>query len=133
MVHFQLTSPWDMELWERNQINGLYLKFKKFRIESIFSPFIFNKEMFSIIELGSNQLNLITSLIIWIQFSDLSLMHMSYNYEARVRFRIQVWVRVRDSAIFEKVGCGCSGERQEKIIKNIFIYIFYIFLPLKYS
>ena len=60
-------------------------------------------------------------------------MHMSYNYEARVRFRIQVWVRVRDLAIFEKVGCGCSGERQEKIIKNIFIYIFYIFLPLKYS
>ena len=60
-------------------------------------------------------------------------MHMSYNYEARVRFRFLVWVRVRDLAIFEKVGCGCSRERQEKIIKNIFIYIFYIFLPLKYS
>ena len=33
------------------------------------------------------------------------------GYEARVCFRIQVWVRVRDSAIFEKVGCGCDGVR----------------------
>ena len=32
-------------------------------------------------------------------------------YEAQVRFHIRVWVRVRvwDSAIFEKVGCGCGG------------------------
>ena len=28
------------------------------------------------------------------------------TYEARVRFRIWVRVRVRDSAIFEKVRCG---------------------------
>ena len=51
-------------------------------------------------------------------------------YEAQVRFG--TWVRVRDLAIFEKVGCGCGGTRRLKIIKNIFIYIFYIFLLLKY-
>ena len=37
---------------------------------------------------------------------------LAINYEARVRFRIRMQVRVRvrvqDSAIFEKIGCGCS-------------------------
>ena len=33
-------------------------------------------------------------------------------YVARVRFGTRV--RVRDSAIFEKVGCGCSGTRRLK-------------------
>ena len=35
---------------------------------------------------------------------------------ARVRFGIRVWVRVRvrDSAIFEKGGCGCGGTRRLK-------------------
>ena len=28
------------------------------------------------------------------------------SYEARVRFRVRV--RVQNSAIFEKVGCGCG-------------------------
>ena len=41
--------------------------------------------------------------------------------EARVHFRIWVRVRVRDLAAIKK------------IIKNIFIYTFYIFLLLKYS
>ena len=54
-------------------------------------------------------------------------------YKAWVRFRIQVrvqvwvWVRVRDSAIFEKL--GCSGAAIKKLLK-IFLYsefnIFYI-------
>ena len=44
-------------------------------------------------------------------------------YVARVRVR----VRVRDSAIFEKSGCGCGGTRQ---LKNIFIYIFNILLNI---
>ena len=44
---------------------------------------------------------------------------ISSTDEARVHFRI--WVRVRDLAAIKK------------IIKNIFIYIFYIFLLLKYS
>ena len=35
-------------------------------------------------------------------------------YEARVRFQIQVWVQVWDSAIFEKVRCGCGKEQQLK-------------------
>jgi len=30
------------------------------------------------------------------------------SYEAQVRFRIQVWVWVRDSKIFKKVSCGCG-------------------------
>ena len=63
-------------------------------------------------------------------FSDISLMSncvvssntklLHFFYEARVRFgtRVRVWVRVRvqvqDSAIFEKVGCGCSGTRRLK-------------------
>ena len=34
------------------------------------------------------------------------------TYEARVRFGTQV--RVRDSAIFEKGGCGCGGTRRLK-------------------
>ena len=33
-------------------------------------------------------------------------------YVARVCFRTRVWVR--DSAIFEKVGCGCGGTRRLK-------------------
>ena len=39
-----------------------------------------------------------------------------YTYKARVRFgtRAQVRVWVRDSAIFEKIGCGCSGTRRLK-------------------
>ena len=48
------------------------------------------------------------------------------SYEARVRFgtRVRVRVRVRDSAIFEKIGCGCSGTRRLKNDQNIDIYIF---------
>ena len=48
---------------------------------------------------------------------------ISSTDEARVHFRIwvRVRVRVRDLAAIKK------------IIKNIFIYIFYIFLLLKYS
>ena len=49
------------------------------------------------------------------------------TYVARVRFGIRVRVRVRDSAIFEKGGCGCGGTRQ---LKNIFIYIFNILLSI---
>ena len=51
------------------------------------------------------------------------------NYVARVSFgiRVRVRVRVRDSAIFEKSGCGCGGTRQ---LKNIFIYIFNILLNI---
>ena len=50
-------------------------------------------------------------------------------YVARVRFGIQVRVRVRvrDSAIFEKGGCRCGGTRR---LKNIFIYIFNILLSI---
>ena len=38
------------------------------------------------------------------------------TYVARVRFGIRVRVRmqVRDSAIFEKGGCGCGGTRRLK-------------------
>ena len=36
------------------------------------------------------------------------------SYEARVHFRTQVQMRVRDSAIFEKSGCGCGGTQQLK-------------------
>ena len=37
-------------------------------------------------------------------------------YEAQVRFGPRVWVpvRVRDSAIFEKGGCGCGGTQRLK-------------------
>ena len=35
-------------------------------------------------------------------------------YVAQVRFGIRVRVRVRDSAIFEKGGCGCGGTRRLK-------------------
>ena len=37
-------------------------------------------------------------------------------YVAQVRFgiRVRVRVRVRDSAIFEKGGCGCGGTRRLK-------------------
>ena len=35
-------------------------------------------------------------------------------YEAQVRFRIQVKVRVRDLAIFEKVERRCGGVRRLK-------------------
>ena len=35
------------------------------------------------------------------------------GYEARVRFRIWVWVQVWDSAIFEKVGWG--GDRVRRL------------------
>ena len=37
-------------------------------------------------------------------------------------------MRVRDSAIFKKGGCGCDGTRRLKKLKNIFIYIFNILL-----
>ena len=37
-----------------------------------------------------------------------------FPYEAWVRFWIRVRVRVRDSAIFEKVGCGCGGVQRLK-------------------
>ena len=36
------------------------------------------------------------------------------SYVARVRFGIRVRVRVQDSAIFEKGGCGCDGTRRLK-------------------
>ena len=36
------------------------------------------------------------------------------SYEARVRFGTQVWVWMRDLAIFEKSGCGCGWIRQLK-------------------
>ena len=49
-------------------------------------------------------------------------------YVARVRFGIRV--RVRDSAIFEKGGCGCGGTQRLKKLKNIFIYIFNILLSI---
>ena len=49
-------------------------------------------------------------------------------YVAQVRFGIRV--RVRDSAIFEKGGCGCGGTRRLKKLKNIFIYIFNILLSI---
>ena len=50
-------------------------------------------------------------------------------YVARVHFgiRVRVRVRVRDSAIFEKSGCGCGGTRR---LKHIFIYIFNILLNI---
>ena len=41
-------------------------------------------------------------------------MKWNMTYEARVRFGTQVQVRVRDSAIFEKVECGCGGIRRLK-------------------
>ena len=50
--------------------------------------------------------------------------NLPFSYVARVR------VRVRDSAIFEKGGCGCGGTRQLKKLKNIFIYIFNILLSI---
>ena len=50
-------------------------------------------------------------------------------YEACVRFQIRVW----DSAIFEKVRYGRGKEWQLKIFFKKIIYIFYIFLLLKYS
>ena len=40
---------------------------------------------------------------------------------------MRVRVRVQDSAIFEKGGCGCGGTRR---LKNIFIYIFNILLSI---
>ena len=49
----------------------------------------------------------------------------SLSYVAWVHFGIRVWVWVRDSAIFEKGGCGCGGTR-----RNIFIYIFNILLSI---
>ena len=43
------------------------------------------------------------------------LMGHSYKvYEARVRFGTRVRVRVRDSIIFEKGGCGCGRTRRLK-------------------
>ena len=54
---------------------------------------------------------------------------MMYNpiyYEARVRFGTRV--RVRDSAIFEKVECGCGGTRRLKnYLKYFYLYFLYIF------
>ena len=43
------------------------------------------------------------------------------SYEARVHF--QIWVQVRDSAIFEKVGAGMEIK---KLLK-IFLFIFFIY------
>ena len=51
-------------------------------------------------------------------------------YEARVHFgtRVPVPVLVRDSAIFEKVGCGCGGTRRLKnYLKYFYLYFLYIF------
>ena len=36
------------------------------------------------------------------------------TYEARVHFRTQVQMWVRDSAIFQNSGCGCGGTQQLK-------------------
>ena len=50
----------------------------------------------------------------------------NYPYVARVRFGIRV--RVQDSAIFEKSGCGCSGTRRLKnYLKYFYLYFLYIF------
>ena len=50
----------------------------------------------------------------------------NYPYVARVRFGIRV--RVRDSAIFEKGECGCSGTRRLKnYLKYFYLYFLYIF------
>ena len=38
----------------------------------------------------------------------------SYEVWVRFRIRVPVWIRVRDSVIFEKIGCGCGGVRQLK-------------------
>ena len=46
----------------------------------------------------------------WLMYALMEIGH----YEARVRFGTRVRVRVRDSAIFEKVGCGCGGTRRLK-------------------
>ena len=51
------------------------------------------------------------------------------DYVAWVRFGIRVRVRVWDSAIFEKGGCGCGETRR---LKNIFIYIFNILLSIRF-
>ena len=51
-------------------------------------------------------------------------------YEARVHFgtRVPVPVLVWDSAIFEKVGCGCGGTRRLKnYLKYFYLYFLYIF------
>ena len=42
-------------------------------------------------------------------------------YEAWVCFRIRVQVRVRNSTIFEKVGCGVQQ------LKNYYLYFLYMF------
>ena len=38
----------------------------------------------------------------------------SYEVWVRFRIRVPVWIQVRDSVIFEKIGCGCGGVRQLK-------------------
>ena len=48
-------------------------------------------------------------------------------YVAQVCFGIRVWMRVRDSAIFEKGGCGCGGTRRLKNLIKIILFIFYIY------
>ena len=49
------------------------------------------------------------------------------DYEARMHFRIWVLVRVRDSTIFEKVGCGCNGvQRLKNYLKYFYLYFIYI-------
>ena len=47
-------------------------------------------------------------------FCPLSPNSSTSTYEARVRFGTRVRVRVRDSAIFEKGGCGCGRTRRLK-------------------
>ena len=48
------------------------------------------------------------------------------SYEARVCFETRVWVR--DSAIFEKIGCRCGGTWQLKnYLKYFYLYFLYIF------
>ena len=48
------------------------------------------------------------------------------SYEARVCF--ETWVWVRDSAIFEKIGCRCGGTWQLKnYLKYFYLYFLYIF------
>ena len=61
----------------------------------------------------------------------LSIQRGDLTCEARVRFEIRVLVRVRvrvrDSAIFEKGGCGVRRDSAIKKLLKIFLFIFLIY------